>query len=141
MIVLAVDPGAHCGLAVRLSDGSIQHDMIERSWTEVWKFIHSLQPTVIVVERFATGGMMSRDGLDTVELQGSIFGLSWVMGSQLYVQSPAERMPFIEEARKLIGANKSKIQSHGVDAVAHLLRWQFMFERGRLGKPFLNAVK
>lgn len=141
MIVLAVDPGAHCGLAVRNSDGSLSHSMIHNDWPAVWQYVYTLQPSVVIVERFATGGMMSRDGLDTVELQGSIFGLAWLMGSQVYVQAPGERMAWIEEARKLIGANKTKIQSHDVDAVAHLLRWEFMLEKNRLGKPFLSAVK
>jgi hypothetical protein len=75
MIVLAVDPGPHCGLAARFTDGTLQPLMFDNDLKEVWKYITGLQPNVIIVERFVTAGRISRDGLDTVEIQGSIFGL------------------------------------------------------------------
>lgn len=138
MRILAVDPGPHCGLAARLDDKSLQHLMFHNDIKEVLKYIYTLQPHVIVVERFATGGRISRDGLDTVEIQGAVLGLAYVMGSQLYWQSPMDRMAWHEEARKLIGANKSKIQSHAVDAVSHLLRWEYMELHDRQRSPFLS---
>lgn len=139
MLTVAVDPGAHCGIAVRMSDGSLQHTMIHNDLPAVLKYIHTISPIVIVVERFVTAGRISRDGLDTVEIQGSIFGLAWVLGSQLYWQTPIDRMPFIPEARQLIRANRTKIQSHDVDAVAHLLRWEWMQEKGRQRTPALGG--
>lgn len=111
--------------------------MIHNDLPAVWSYIQTLQPQVIIVERFVTAGRISRDGLDTVEMQGSIFGLGWSMGSQVYVQSPVDRLPFVPEARTLLNANKSKIQSHSVDALAHLLRWEYMEERNRQRKPLL----
>lgn len=125
------------GLAVRQTNGELTHTMIHENWPELWGYIHKLQPNVIVVERFVTAGRISRPGLDTVEIQGSIFGLGWLMGSQVYIQTPADRLPFLTEARKLIGANRTKIQSHDVDAVAHLLRWEYMEAHNRQRAPYL----
>lgn len=141
MIILAVDPGQHCGLAARLSDGSLTHTMIHNDLPATWDYIQRLQPNVIVVERFVTAGRIGRDGLDAVELQGSVFGIGWTMGSLVYVQTPIDRMPFLEEARTLIGANRTKIQSHAVDAVAHLLRWEFMTEHNRQRKPIVGGAR
>jgi hypothetical protein len=135
---LAVDPGPHCGLAARLDDKSLQHLMIHNDIKEVLKYVYTLQPHVIIVERFATAGRISRDGLDTVEIQGAVLGLAYVLGSQLYWQSPMDRKPFEAEARMLIGANRSKIQSHAVDATSHLLRWEWMEEHNRQRSPFLS---
>ena len=139
MIVCAVDPGAHCGIAVRQHDGSLAHIMIHDDLPSVLGYIHTVRPIVIVVERFVTAGRIGRDGLDTVEMQGSIFGVAWVLGSQLYWQTPADRMPFLSDSRQLIKANRSKIQSHDVDAVAHLLRWEWMQENGRQRTPALKG--
>jgi hypothetical protein len=113
--------------------------MIHNDLPAVLKYIHTVSPIVVVVERFVTAGRISRHGLDTVEIQGSVFGLAWVLGSQLYWQTPADRMPFLDEARKLIRANRSKIQSHDVDAVAHLLRWEWMQSAGRQRTPALGG--
>ena len=137
MRILSVDPGAHCGLAVRLEAGVLEHQMIHNDLPAVWRYIHMIQPAVIVVERFRTAGRIGNDGLDTVELQGAVFGIGWTLGAQIYVQTPMDRLPFIEQARILIGANKTKIQSHSVDAVAHLLRWEWMEENNRQRKPYL----
>lgn len=137
VIIVAVDPGPHCGIAARLTDGSLLHTMIHNDIPGVLRYVRTLQPNVIVVERFATAGRISRDGLDTVELQGMVVGIGWDMGSQIYWQTPADRMPFLDDSRKLIKANKSKIQSHDVDAVAHLLRWEWMENNNRQRTPFL----
>ena len=138
MIIVAIDPGPHTGVAVRLSDGTLDHFMIHNNLQEVWKYLVTLQPNVVIVERFRAGGMISSDGLRTVEIQGSIFSLAWMLGSQMYVQTPGDRKPFEEQARKLIAANRTKIQSHDVDAVAHLLRWEYMEAQHQQRQPVVQ---
>jgi hypothetical protein len=137
MRIVSVDPGAHCGLAFRNDDGSLYHTMIHNDLTGVLNYIVRIQPQVIVIERFATGGMISRDGLYTVEMQGAVVGLGWHLGSQVYFQSPMERKAFIPEARNITKLSRSKIDSHDIDAVAHLLCWEYREEHGRQRKPYV----
>lgn len=144
MIIVAIDPGPHMGMATRLNTGALHQFMIHNDMLKIWNYLDELfekgPPGVIIVERFATGGMISRDGLFTVEAQGAIFHAAWKLHCRLYTPQPAARKPFEEEARKLIGANHTKIQSHAVDAVAHLLRWEYDELHGRHGTSTLTGV-
>ena len=138
MTKLAVDPGPHVGVAYRLTDGTLQTTMFQNQHSDVWKLFITLQPSVVIIERFRTAGRISNDGQVTVEIQGGVFALAWMVGASVWVQSPGERMAFLDESRRLTGSNKTKIQSHAVDALAHLLHWEWASDNNRLRPPLFG---
>ncbi len=125
MIVVAIDPGAHTGIATRFNNGTWTSQMIHNRIFDLWTYLITAQPSVIIVERFRSPGTrLGTDGQDTIEIQGSVYSVAWMINAELVLQYPRDRTQFIPKARELIGANKTKIQSHGVDALAHLLYWE-----------------
>lgn len=125
-LVVAIDPGPHMGIATRLNNGTLYAQMIHNDLMSVWKYLEEAKPGVIIVERFMTGGRISNDGLYTVEAQGSIARCAWGLKAEFIWQRPADRTPFIPQAKELLGkTGNKKIESHEVDAVAHLIRWEY----------------
>lgn len=123
MIIVAIDPGPHTGVATRLNNGLIYSQMLHNKVFDIWKYLIKVKPNVIIVEQFNTNGRLTNDMLRTIEIQGSIYSIAWMLQAELIIQHPGDRTPFIPEAREKMGLNHSKIQSHEVDAVAHILRY------------------
>ena len=135
MRILAIDPGAHTGIATQLDNGIVYSQMVHNKVFDLWKYMTILRPEVVIVERFQTGGRFSNDMLHTVEVQGSVYSIAWMLGADLYLHRAADRTPFLYEARQMLGANKTKIQSHSVDALAHLLRWKHDHPNYKVRRP------
>ena len=127
MIIVAIDPGPHTGIATRLADGNITTQMLHNQTAAVWEYLTEIKPQVIVVERFRSGARISTDGLETIEIQGGVQSIAWIIKARFYWQSPSVRQAFIPDARAMLGAGKAKIESHAVDALAHLLRWEHFY--------------
>lgn len=125
MIIMAVDPGPHIGLAVRYDDGRVETKMLHNELDNFMSIVLMIKPHEIVVERFATGGRMSGYGHETVEIVGVCCGLAYALGSRFEKRTPQQRYAFMEEARTTLNAGRSKIESHEVDALAHLLSWEY----------------
>lgn len=124
VILLAVDPGPHTGMAFRLEDGSVDVQMIQ-GIEEVMALVLERKPAEIAVERFATGGRMSGYGHETVEMVGVMRGLAFALGARFAKRTPQQRYAFMDDARAILNTNNSKIESHRVDALAHLLSWEY----------------
>lgn len=122
MKIVAIDPGAHVGIAIREDDGTLSVGMIHNNIGVVAGKILDLNPDVIVVERFATGGRLSRYGHETIEIVGVCRGLAYACVSKFVIQTPQFRIAFMAEARKQIGKGATQ---HAYDALAHLLSWEY----------------
>lgn len=129
MRIVAIDPGQHVGIAFRNPDGSYDTAMIYTNMPEAWDLIWAAKPGIFIIERFVTGGRISRAGLDTVECQGSFYSLAHVLGAKLYWQRSINRTPYISKAKEILRADASKLASHEVDALAHLLLWEAMHKK------------
>lgn len=130
MRCVAVDPGPHTGLASIDDDGNYDTAMFHNELGNVIDWIVIKEPEEIVIERFvpfAQGpyqNRMDRNRLDTVEIQGAILGLAHMLNVRVRWHTTQVRMPFIAPARQILKVGKAKIDSHEVDALAHLLAWQ-----------------
>lgn len=122
-MILAVDPGPHTGMAFRMDDGTLEVIM-SQSIDEVMQLILERRPTEIVVERFATGGRMSGYGHETVEMVGIMRGLAFSINARFEKRTPQQRYAFMDEAHEILKVGRSKLRSHEVDALAHLLSWE-----------------
>ena len=124
MIIVAVDPGPHIGVAIRYNDGTLDVRMLHNELLEFMDVIMQLKPDEIVVERFATGGRMSGYGHETVEIVGVCRGLAFALGARFEKRTPQQRYAFMEQAHEQLKIGRSKLRSHEVDALAHLLSWE-----------------
>lgn len=121
--VCAIDPGPHVGLALREEDGSADVWMIERDLNRVMEAVMDFHPDVIAVELFATGGRMSKYGIETIEIVGAMQALAHVLGAKFYKRAPQIRYSFMDQARKELKI-KGRTQHH-IDAYAHLLSVEY----------------
>ena len=127
---MAIDPGPHTGVAMRDDKGNLSTVMIHNNYPHVWALIVGAKPQVLIVERFTAGGnRVNKAGQETMEMVGACVGVWWMLNtpehpSQLFFQTPGDRYTFIPTAREMLGYNKTKILSHEVDALAHLLAWE-----------------
>lgn len=118
---MAIDPGPHCGLAVRLPTGQATTMMIYNDWPQVVKFIREFEPEVVVIERFATAGRISADGLETVAIVGRIEGVCHLLGIEFVKMTPMQRKAWESEAK----AMKITKGPHELDALMHLLSYEY----------------
>lgn len=130
MRIVAIDPGQHVGLAFKNDDGTYDTAMIHMKMSMAWDLVWAAKPGVFIIERFSTGGRISGPGLDTVECQGSFMSMAHLLGAKLYFHTPQNRNAFIPKAREMLKADSSKLATHEVDALAHLLTWEYLHPNG-----------
>lgn len=123
--VLAVDPGTTTGLAWQFFyDDIIDTDTALLPAEEVLAWIakrHNFHGiNTIVIERFATAGMLSKYGLQTIDLVGQIKGWCYAKDIGYVIQSPQSRKPWTDKAELYPGRKRI---IHEIDALAHLLQY------------------
>lgn len=119
---LAIDPGITTGLAVR--SGSDIVTSAVRQTHEVYELVTSSSVDLVVIEDFNTAGRISAPGLHTVRLVGGVRALCWYLRKPCVVQTPTTRRLRMDEAKKW--AKGKGLTVHEIDAVAHLLTWEFL---------------
>lgn len=133
--IVAIDPGPHAGIAIRVDDNPIETMLFHEEAPQLYKFIYELAPSVIVTERFQpyqTHQMrVSSDGLVTIEMVGACQCLAVLLDAQIVLQTAAQRKPWESLARKHLHASHAKIESHEVDALSHLMRYEQMTRRNK----------
>lgn len=145
MTIIALDPGVTTGVAihrtvkgfkpVQVPGGDV---LVPTDWegeylalvvtepTKLWDLVQTHQPQTIVVENFAAGGLISKDGQATIRLVGAMELAAYITGADLVLQFPSERRAFIDKARQMLvqrATGKAPIV-HEVDAMAHLLLYE-----------------
>src|SRR3990167_1416896 len=96
-MILSIDPGITTGLAVRYTDGILRVSST-RSPEDLWRLIDRLALDAVVCESFATAGRISRYGLQTVRLIGSIQHACWQRSVRLVEQPPSFRYQQLRQA-------------------------------------------
>lgn len=135
--IVAIDPGLTTGIAYRmvLNEGEPPEVWTDESKTleDLLEQLRENQIQVVVVERFATSGRISRYGLETVEIVGALRGFAWCHNIQLVKQTPQSRRSWIDDANAHPGASlhgrKKHEGRHERDALAHLLQYVYFKER------------
>lgn len=125
MKLVAIDPGRTTGIAMR--DG----DKLSTSYTQdIEAVLYIVMTADTVVQEDYIGQLISSDGLFTVRLIGIIEGVCWEKDIPLYIQRNAERKAQLHVAKQLLQYPNRSTKIHEVDALAHLLRFEYNTERG-----------
>jgi hypothetical protein len=145
--VLAVDPGVSTGLAWTTPSTPAGAQLFTTRVIKTESLAHSDKAVLeivrqhwdmVLVEKFATSGQLSKYGLYTIELVGACAALAWATGAELRIQPPQYRYPWLDVAARalnyghtapgVMGAPRVvKLKDggghliHEVDALAHLL--------------------
>lgn len=105
--------------------------MITTEHLAVWRMIRN--PIYawqhVICENFATSGMISREGLQTLRIIGGIQDACDAAGIPLTMEWPTERRWKLDDAAALLKAwakatGTIGITPHQKDALAHLLNWE-----------------
>jgi hypothetical protein len=118
--ILALDPGGHTGVALRLPDAKILTNTVTAP-SDLFDFFIE-KPDIVVFEIFATGGRVDRHMIYTIELVGAIKALCYILGIKAYAHVPQARNPWIEAAATLLKGTAHT--RHEIDACAHLLAFE-----------------
>lgn len=143
--ILALDPGITTGVAIRKDERTVRSD--ESGWpaafvdseylalvvtepTKLWDLVQTHKPSTIVIENFAAGGLISKDGQATIRLVGAMELAAYITGADLVLQFPSERRAFLDKARQMLvqrPTGRAPIV-HEIDAMAHLLLYEHRLE-------------
>lgn len=128
MTIVAFDPGGSTGVAIHTDTGYIT--AVIRDIPSLWEIIDSNKPDFVVYENFSAGGMISSDGQATLRLIGAIEAVCYRLNIPTVYQMPGERYPYISRARNMLKQVKQTPIVHEIDALAHLLLYEFRVEKG-----------
>lgn len=119
MQILSIDPGGTTGLAL-FTDGLITTDTLKIA--HVMLEINTgayREADIFLVERFSTGGIISRYGIETVDLVGQIKGWCLAKEKVCLLHAPQYRRGMQDKAELMLGQSRHMV--HEEDALAHLL--------------------
>ncbi len=134
--LFACDPGVTTGVALYnpYSDSHVWTDECKTP-EDVIQLVVDFKPDVIVVERFATSGRISKYGLETTELVGALWGVSKLLDIKFVRQTPQSRRSFLVDAVEhdapSLHGRGTHAGRHERDALAHLLEYVWKVETGR----------
>lgn len=124
-VTMAIDPGGTTGIAIKTPNG--YHTSVCKTDEELWELFVS-PPSLVIIEWFSAE-LISKYGLSTVELVGGVKALCWSKNIPLIRHVPQERIAFIKPAKEILKALGYRREIHEVDALAHLLSWEYWSER------------
>jgi hypothetical protein len=140
MTVVALDPGISTGVAIH-TDGRVYSSpqgtevdtseylmLVVTDVPKLWSILEHHMPHTVVMENFASGGLISKDGQATIRLIGAMELAAYILGCSLVLQAPQERYRFMEAARGMLKQRGKTPISHEVDALAHLLLYEWRIE-------------
>lgn len=138
--MVGIDPGVATGFAVKFPDGTYATATLTAP-EQLWDLLRQYRPERVAFEAFAAQHI-SKYGLHTVELVGSIRGLCFVLGMRPYGQQPQARRSFLPTAERILTdmlkaqgrkfANTKDKDNHELDALAHLLCLEYRLKHGMI---------
>jgi hypothetical protein len=120
--VISVDPGGTSGIAFELDSGQRATCALTDP-NEVWSLAARDAFDVIVVERFTTSGVLSKYGLQTIEIVGGLRAIAHLYNKRLVLHYPQQRLAYMADAKQLLRDLKVPYVIHEVDATAHMLAY------------------
>lgn len=142
-MIIAIDPGLNVGLAFRFDNtawGTLTMPP-RKDWDANFQdLIHELRKraaslSCVVIESFVgRQQMLSKYGIETIELVGAVRGACLVFNIELIKQTPGERFSMVAEATSLLAARRKELKisytDHEISALSHLLVYE---RRARTG--------
>lgn len=132
MTCIALDPGISTGVAIRAAHGGYQTAVIKQV-TDIWSIIDHHHPEVIICENFASGGLISTYGQQTLRLIGAIEVICFRQDIKFMLQYPSEihnNPALMQKAKLLLKQIKTTPIVHEIDAMAHLLLYEDRVAKG-----------
>lgn len=139
-LIVGIDPGVATGFAVKFPDSTYATATLT-SPEQLWDLLRQYRPERVAFEAFAAQHI-SKYGLHTVELVGSIRGLCFVLGIHPYGQQPQARRSFLPTAERILEdmlkaqgrkfTNTKDQDNHELDALAHLLCLEYRLKHGMI---------
>jgi len=125
MHILSVDPGGTTGIAYQLVGPNDQY-LIDTTFIETPEPLYDLvlehKWDIVLCERFATAGRLSKYGIYTIQLVGGVHALCYEHGLKFQYRQPQNRTAFQDAAKAWFRGEKHL--DHEEDALAHLLSWK-----------------
>lgn len=129
MTIIAIDPGVSTGIAIHTDDDTYITAVVTEP-KKIWEMLNSQKPLVCIFENFASGGLISSPGQATIRLIGAIELACHILHIQTVLQMPQERYGQLATARLMIKQRGKMPVSHEVDALAHLLTYEYRVQTG-----------
>lgn len=138
MRLIAIDPGGTTGVATLIDNkyavttircfNHIENKRIEWVDTQLlWTFVREGGWDHVVIEGYATPGLISKDGIATIEIIGQLRYICEYHQIPYTIQYPLERHAAIKtgDAAKIMleQVGKKRYPSHELDAMAHLVTY------------------
>lgn len=127
-VIVAVDPGVTTGIAVRvtLPDSRRYYTVNCMNPQEVWSFLTTAAPDVVILEQFAASGRIDDNCAKTLEMCGWVKAFVNLMKPVYVSHTPAYRKAFLKQAASFLDILKPGMSrtDHEKDSMAHLLRWE-----------------
>lgn len=138
MRLIAIDPGGTTGVATLIDD--VYKVTTIRCFTHLsghgvewvdcqllWTFVREGGWDHCVIEGFATPGLISKDGIATIEIIGQLRYICEHHNIPYTVQYPIERHAALKtgDAAQIIveKIGKKRYPAHELDAMAHMVTW------------------
>lgn len=126
-MIIALDPGITTGVAFLPSNGTIHTDQIKYPHRLFYDYLGSLEPTVLVYERFIYQ-RRNKVVLFPVEVIGVINLFAQQRDIPLYTYSASQAKNFMTDDKIKKMGLWTKGQVHGMDALRHLLYHEIVTE-------------
>lgn len=126
--LIAIDPGGTTGIAVKMAAADHYATSTETSPEKVWQLLTACLWDHVIVEKFATGGRISKYGLDTVEIVGGIRALCHTLRFPISLRQPTQRYAWQETAKDYLKSQGTHHVIHEIEALAHLMAWQDKYD-------------
>lgn len=126
-IILAFDPGKHCGWASFDAARTLYHAEIidgQEALLKLFVVQRTLRLKAVVIENYIGGGRMDFNGRYTLMLVGRLLGACEALGVPTALQSPQAKDPCLAEAEAILAKSHTKHASDDVAALAHLIAYQ-----------------
>lgn len=148
MTIIAFDPGISTGVAIHTGEKtSIEgfpkieitympdqyFTVVIKQVTDIWDVIDHHQPQTIICENFASGGLISTYGQQTLRLIGALEVIAFRHNIAFMLQYPSEihkNPALMARAKQLIAQTKRTPIVHEIDAMAHLLLFEDRVAKG-----------
>lgn len=137
MSIMSIDPGGKSGIAIRTDDGTLMTCICESLFdkksgtrqvrydaTELYEILMLPTITHVILETFQAQ-KIDQYGLHTVRLCGAVEAICYVRNIKLTKHIPQDRYPFKTEAKIWLQDQKKPYLIHELDALAHLLRYEY----------------